>query len=360
MLGGSHHHEPTSADEAGERDDRRDAAARDHREVGEADHQVGRGLVGDGEPHQRPSPSSRGGRPLAATPARLTSTLSTRGGSGANAFVADVRKQRERARDLRLVHAAVAGRDVRSRARQLDGPADLEVRGGEARGDADRALDRGDLRLLRRRQRAVGDRLADVARAARCRRRSRPGARARPRTRARAAGRCARDDFQWMSRRSSPARRSRRPKNSPRRPSRSAIASPRVARARRRARHRDARRIDERSRAARRRRATCETARTGTSSRADSRSACRGRAHERVAIRRALRLALGDLEEVAALVDRRLALQSSTSIEYDARFGLPFLITTSIKNGSPAKMRGGGRRSTESCAASAPTGCPTR
>ena len=43
-----------------------------------------------------------------------------------------------------------------------------------------------------------------------------------------------------------------------------------------------------------------------------------------------------------------MSTRSSTSIEYDARFSLPFAITTSIRNGSPAYIRGGGRRVTVS------------
>ena len=40
--------------------------------------------------------------------------------------------------------------------------------------------------------------------------------------------------------------------------------------------------------------------------------------------------------------------RSSTSIENDARFGFWFAITTSMRKGSPANTRGGGRRETTS------------
>jgi hypothetical protein len=42
------------------------------------------------------------------------------------------------------------------------------------------------------------------------------------------------------------------------------------------------------------------------------------------------------------------AIRSSISIEYDARFGLPFATEISIRNGWPAWTRGGGRRVTVS------------
>ena len=120
-------------------------------------------------------------------------------------------------------------RHVQAARAQLDGPADLEIDGGQARRDADRALDRVDLGLLRRRQRAVGRPPRERSRAARCRRRSRRGVRARPRTRARASGRSGRTTSSGCraDRRRCGARAGRRIRRGGR--AGRAIASPRVA-----------------------------------------------------------------------------------------------------------------------------------
>src|SRR5262249_42911189 len=68
----------------------------------------------------------------------------------------------ERAADARFVHAAAAGGDVRTARAELDGPAGFEVRRGQARGDADRALDGCDLRFGGGCQRAVAGGVAPL------------------------------------------------------------------------------------------------------------------------------------------------------------------------------------------------------
>src|ERR1051325_1635711 len=86
-------------DDAAERDQRRHAAAGDQREERAADHEVARDLVRDSEPHTSITVDALG-RPAAGTARGITSTLSTRGGSAANATVSATYGSSARARAI--------------------------------------------------------------------------------------------------------------------------------------------------------------------------------------------------------------------------------------------------------------------